>query len=123
MRSIGARLALWYAGSATLTLVGLFIAGYYLLENQLIHGLDLLNTAQFAQIRAHLAGRVWNTPVYNRDGLASDAVIDGPAIISDTNATTVVEPSWQAAVDRRGSCWQVDLSEFSSGGQSRRRRH
>ena len=54
MRSIGARLALWYAGSATLTLVGLFIAGYYLLENQLIHGLDLLNTAQFAQIRAHL---------------------------------------------------------------------
>ena len=54
MRSIGARLALWYAGSATLTLVGLFVAGYYLLENQLIHGLDLLNTAQFAQIRAHL---------------------------------------------------------------------
>jgi signal transduction histidine kinase len=54
VRSIGARLALWYAGSATLTLVGLFIAGYYLLESQLIHGLDLLNTAQFAQIRAHL---------------------------------------------------------------------
>jgi signal transduction histidine kinase len=54
VRSIGARLALWYAGSATLTLVGLFVAGYYLLENQLIHGLDLLNTAQFAQIRAHL---------------------------------------------------------------------
>ena len=54
MRSIGARLALWYAGSATLTLVCLFTAGYYLLENQLIHGLDLLNKAQFAQIRAHL---------------------------------------------------------------------
>lgn len=54
MKSIGERLALWYAGAATLTMVGLFIAGYYLLENQLIRGLDLLNRAQFAQIRAHL---------------------------------------------------------------------
>jgi two-component system heavy metal sensor histidine kinase CusS len=54
VKSIGARLALWYAGAATLTMVGLFIAGYYLLENQLIRGLDLLNKAQFAQIRAHL---------------------------------------------------------------------
>ncbi len=54
MRSIGARLALWYAGAATLTLVCLFIAGYYLLQNQLIRGLDLLNKAQFAQLSAHL---------------------------------------------------------------------
>ncbi len=54
MRSIGARLALWYASAATLTLVCLFVAGYYLLQNQLIRGLDLLNKAQFAQIRAHL---------------------------------------------------------------------
>jgi two-component system heavy metal sensor histidine kinase CusS len=54
VKSIGERLALWYAGAATLTMVGLFIAGYYLLENQLIRGLDLLNKAQFAQIRAHL---------------------------------------------------------------------
>jgi len=54
VKSIGARLALWYAGAATLTMIGLFVAGYYLLENQLIHGLDLLNKAQFAQIRAHL---------------------------------------------------------------------
>jgi len=54
VKSIGARLALWYAGAATLTMVGLFVAGYYLLENQLIRGLDLLNKAQFAQIRAHL---------------------------------------------------------------------
>ncbi|MDB6085426.1 MAG: cusS [Gammaproteobacteria bacterium] len=54
MKSIGARLALWYAGAATLTMMCLFVAGYYLLENQLIRGLDLLNKAQFAQIRAHL---------------------------------------------------------------------
>lgn len=54
MKSIGARLALWYAGAATLTMMCLSLAGYYLLENQLVRGLDLLNAAQFAQIRAHL---------------------------------------------------------------------
>ena len=54
MKSIGARLALWYAAAATLTLACLFVAGYYLLEIHLVNGLDLLNRAQFAQISAHL---------------------------------------------------------------------
>ncbi len=54
MKSIGARLALWYAAAATATLVCLFVAGYYLLKINLVHGLDLLNRAEFAQIRARL---------------------------------------------------------------------
>lgn len=54
MRSIGARLAFWYAGAATLTLACLFVAGYYLLENQLVRGLDALNRSQYEQIKAHL---------------------------------------------------------------------
>ena len=54
MRSIGARLALWYTGAATGTLACLCIAGYYLLQIHLVHGLDQLNQAQFAQIKAHL---------------------------------------------------------------------
>ena len=54
MRSIGARLALWYAAAATATLAMLFVAGYYLLESYLIHGLDLLNESEFNQIKAHL---------------------------------------------------------------------
>ena len=54
MRSIGARLALWYAAAATATLVCLFVAGYYLLKINLVHGLDLMNRAEFAQISAHL---------------------------------------------------------------------
>jgi two-component system heavy metal sensor histidine kinase CusS len=53
-RSIGARLALWYATAATATLACLFLVGYYLLRGYLIHGLDLLNQAEFEQIRAHL---------------------------------------------------------------------
>lgn len=54
MKSIGARLTGWYAFSATITLACLFVAGFELLESRLIHGLDLLNTAEFEQIRAHL---------------------------------------------------------------------
>ncbi|HME40720.1 MAG TPA: ATP-binding protein [Steroidobacteraceae bacterium] len=54
MRSIGARLALWYAAAATATLAILFVVGYYLLQGYLIHGLDLLNESEFNQIKAHL---------------------------------------------------------------------
>jgi len=54
VRSIGARLAFWYACAATATLACLFVAGYYSLENHLIKGLDLLNRAQFEQIKARL---------------------------------------------------------------------
>ncbi|MGH8295999.1 MAG: HAMP domain-containing sensor histidine kinase [Steroidobacteraceae bacterium] len=54
MRSISTRLAAWYALAATVTLACLFAVGYQLLESYLIHGLDLLNTAEFEQIRARL---------------------------------------------------------------------
>lgn len=54
MKSIGARLALWYALAATTSLAFLSVAGYFMLEKHLIHGLDLLNAAQFEQIKARL---------------------------------------------------------------------
>lgn len=54
MKSIGARIALWYACAATATLAVLFVAGYVLLDRHLLHGLDLLNEAQFQQIEARL---------------------------------------------------------------------
>ena len=50
MKSIGARLALWYAAASTATLACLFIVGYYLLRGYLVHGLDLLNQSEFEQI-------------------------------------------------------------------------
>jgi len=67
MKSIGTRVALWYASAATITLACLFVAGYLLLQNQLIHGLDLLNEAGFKEIDAHLG------PDY---GTLSDASIE-----------------------------------------------
>ena len=54
MKSIGTRIAVWYASAATGTLACLFAAGYLLLENQLIHGLDLLNESEFRQIEARM---------------------------------------------------------------------
>jgi signal transduction histidine kinase len=48
------RLAAWYALAATITLACLFVVGYQLLQKYLVHGLDLLNTAEFQQIRARL---------------------------------------------------------------------
>lgn len=48
------RLASWYALAATVTLACLFAIGYRLLQSHLVHGLDLLNTAEFEQIRARL---------------------------------------------------------------------
>ncbi len=54
MKSIGARLALWYAAASTVTLACLFVVGYYLLRGYLIHGLDLLNQSEFEQLKAHL---------------------------------------------------------------------
>jgi two-component system heavy metal sensor histidine kinase CusS len=54
MRSISTRLAAWYALAATITLACLFIVGYQLLESYLIHGLDMLNKAEFEQISARL---------------------------------------------------------------------
>jgi signal transduction histidine kinase len=54
MRSISARLSLWYAVAATATLASLFVVGYYMLHGYLIHGLDLLDQAEFEQIKSHL---------------------------------------------------------------------
>ena len=54
MKSIAARLAIWYALSATVTIAGLSAAGYFMLQKHLINGLDLLNAAEFQQIQARL---------------------------------------------------------------------
>src|SRR4029079_7886030 len=43
-------------------------------------------------------GRWHDTPVYRREDLAPGQRVDGPAIIAEANATTVVEPEWRAEV-------------------------
>ncbi len=57
--------------------------------------------APIAHIRARMAGQERDTPLYDRDALTPGASVSGPAIIQETNATTIVEPGWRAAVDGR----------------------
>jgi len=49
-------------------------------------------------VRMFSGGRFHDTPVHRREQLAPGAIIRGPAIIAEANATTVVEPQWQACV-------------------------
>ncbi|HEX9585919.1 MAG TPA: hydantoinase B/oxoprolinase family protein, partial [Gammaproteobacteria bacterium] len=47
---------------------------------------------------AYMAGSKRATPVYDRDTLTPGNAIEGPAIIKEANATTVIEPGWRAQV-------------------------
>jgi 5-oxoprolinase (ATP-hydrolysing) len=49
-------------------------------------------------VRMFTGGRWHEAPLYRREDLAPGARIDGPAIIAEANATTVVEPEWHACV-------------------------
>jgi len=48
--------------------------------------------------RMHSDGQTGDTAVYARDSLQPGHVLRGPAIITETNGTTVIEAGWQAAV-------------------------
>ena len=54
-----------------------------------------------ASVRMH-SGRWMDAGLYVRESLRAGAVIDGPAIVAEKNATTVVEPGWQARLSAAG---------------------
>jgi 5-oxoprolinase (ATP-hydrolysing) len=56
------------------------------------------NAAPVETVKMFSGGRWHETPVYRREALAPGQRIDGPAIIAEANATTVVEPEWRAVV-------------------------
>jgi 5-oxoprolinase (ATP-hydrolysing) len=53
--------------------------------------------------RAYMAGAWRAASVYDRGALSAGAEIDGPAIISEATATTILEPGWRARVDPLGN--------------------
>ena len=67
--------------------------------------LDLDPDAEPAQPLGHAdmyaAGATRSAPVYDRDTLSPSEKVNGPAVIIDSNATTVVEPGWQAEITVR----------------------
>ena len=55
-----------------------------------------------ASVRMHAAGDWHDTPIYQRDALLAGSMIDGPAIVVESTATTIVEPGWRATMSARG---------------------
>ena len=51
---------------------------------------------------AFMAGAEHDTPFYTRSTLGPGAVVDGPAVIVEDTATTVIEPGWQATMNDLG---------------------
>jgi len=49
-------------------------------------------------VRVFTGGRWHEAPLYRREDLGPGRRIEGPAIIAEANATTVVEPEWRASV-------------------------
>jgi 5-oxoprolinase (ATP-hydrolysing) len=49
-------------------------------------------------VRLFSGGRWHPAPLYRRDDLAPGQRVEGPAVIAEANATTVVEPEWRASV-------------------------
>src|SRR3954468_15210724 len=52
------------------------------------------------RVRMFTAGRWHDAPLYRREALGAGQEIDGPAIVAEANATTVVEPEWRATVTK-----------------------
>jgi 5-oxoprolinase (ATP-hydrolysing) len=59
--------------------------------------------AAMATVEMTSAGAAHATPVFEREQLAPGQRIAGPAIIAERNATTVVEPEWEARVTGEGT--------------------
>ena len=49
-----------------------------------------------------MSNKTIDTPFLNRQNLATDTPVTGPAVLVEPNATTVVEPNWQAHVKANG---------------------
>ncbi|UQA96798.1 hydantoinase B/oxoprolinase family protein [Streptomyces halobius] len=55
-----------------------------------------------ARVRMYAGGRWQDTGLYRRTELCPGDTLTGPAIIAEEDATTVLDPGWQAAVGERG---------------------
>jgi 5-oxoprolinase (ATP-hydrolysing) len=61
-----------------------------------------LDDARLSIARLFAGGRWVDAPLYRREALPAGAAIDGPAIVAEATATTVVEPGWRATMTARG---------------------
>ncbi|MEE9356553.1 MAG: hydantoinase B/oxoprolinase family protein [Methylococcaceae bacterium] len=66
--------------------------------------LPLMNQStpqRLAVSEVFMAGESWDTPIYDRTALQPGHRIDGPAIITESISTIVIEPGWQAGLNAK----------------------
>ena len=54
-------------------------------------------------VEAYMGGAPVNAPVYKRESIPVGARVDGPALIIEATATTIIEPGWQAEMTDIGN--------------------
>ncbi|MFD5030613.1 hydantoinase B/oxoprolinase family protein [Streptomyces sp. NPDC058405] len=59
-------------------------------------------TEPYATVGMFTDGRTRDTPLHRREDLRPSDTVTGPAVIAEADATTVVEPGWQAAAGELG---------------------
>ncbi|MDX3236898.1 hydantoinase B/oxoprolinase family protein [Streptomyces sp. ME03-5709C] len=55
-----------------------------------------------AEVSLYAEGRRQGCPLFQRDAMRPGDTVDGPAVIAESDATTVVDPGWRAAVGEHG---------------------
>lgn len=77
-------------------------AGEPVADPKLTAAADAAAVAPLAVVQSHMDGAWRETPVIDRDRLRPGDAVDGPAILREDTATTVVEPGWRAELNDRG---------------------
>ncbi|MDX3352160.1 hydantoinase B/oxoprolinase family protein [Streptomyces sp. ME01-24h] len=55
-----------------------------------------------AEVSLYAEGRRQGCPLFQREAMRPGDIVDGPAVIAEADATTVVDPGWRAAVGEHG---------------------
>ncbi|MCX7230958.1 MAG: hydantoinase B/oxoprolinase family protein, partial [Burkholderiales bacterium] len=60
------------------------------------------SAARVATVPMYADGAWVEAPLYRREALPAGSSIDGPAVVAEATATTVIEPGWRATTSVRG---------------------
>jgi 5-oxoprolinase (ATP-hydrolysing) len=71
------------------------------IDRDVIYATQPGKATPMARVTVFAGGIEQQAPVYDRDHLQPGESVDGPAIIREATATTVVEPGWRATLDQR----------------------
>lgn len=72
------------------------------IQAERLHDLPVSPCVPSEHVQVWAAGQWQSAPVFLRDEIAKDQAISGPAIISESTGTTVLEPGWQGKVINNG---------------------